>query len=124
MARRADNTLSKLPGYKMCSSCDITASQSTPDLRIEYENLKRAYDELKREKEALAAKYNADYQKWRKFKHWLLSQDSKPAKFHHATAPISSRPPRGVDRRVAEGGEKQERSSYGAWSLPSILFTA
>lgn len=98
----------------MCSSCDNTASQSTPDLRIEYENLKRAYDELKREKEALAAQYNADYQKWRKFKHWLLSQDSKPTKSHHATASISNRPPREVDRRVAEGGEKQEESSYGA----------
>lgn len=111
MARRVDNAILRLPDRELRSSHDSTTSLSAPDLRIEYENLKRAYDELKREKEALAAKYDADYQRWRKFKHWLLSQDGKPAKSRHTTASISNRPPLETDRGTAE---KQEVSSYSA----------
>ncbi|KAG0706430.1 DNA repair protein endonuclease SAE2/CtIP C-terminus-domain-containing protein [Suillus ampliporus] len=52
-------------------------------LQVELSYLQRRYDALLATKERAAARYRADYKKWRAFKHWLCESSDGGKEVHH-----------------------------------------
>ncbi|KAG1749165.1 DNA repair protein endonuclease SAE2/CtIP C-terminus-domain-containing protein [Suillus paluster] len=52
-------------------------------LQVELSHLQRRYDALLATKERAAARYKADYKKWRAFKHWLCESSDGGKEVHH-----------------------------------------
>ena len=65
-----------------CKSMHSALQSKVVSLETELTQLKDRYDALLRAKEAAAARYRTDYEKWKKFKLWLFtkSKDDRQAR--------------------------------------------